>query len=466
MKPLAGVNVGRALSSVEEHFLHTEGAGSTQQIELQHLTGGVVSNSDFCSDFALRKRRRKRPFVRIGPRLYRYGPTGTVYLCHKLDGKNVWKNLQTTDRKKAMVISNLIEYAGCQNGHTEITAWVGSGPPTTGNLGAQFLLSESASPVQALPVPDLVAPPAPALVTPAGDCRSGVSLNKLVEQFRAGSGHLAPATREKLECHLKVAGRYLNFERDVASIKLADMRELKSKLSEGRKPSSVNDIIFKALGALFQIAVEDEVLNHSPLEKLKRAKKGEPDRQQPTWDQAGEIAADVVAKAAESGLIVKLMLNFGVGQAEIKFLRGEHFDLPNEVVHFRRKKTGKHFDVPIFPHATGLVEGLRAQGRLAVGKSVVVWRNPRKALAAACERLDLPAYEPRALRRCFIVHALEFGIDPRLVARWQGHKDAGLIFRVYGKHIDAQHEKRQAQKMGNGVGSPPVLTAVETNKGC
>ena len=69
------------------------------------------------------------------------------------------------------------------------------------------------------------------------------------------------------------------------------------------------------------------------------------------------------------------------------------------------------------------------------------------------------------MRRCFIVHALELGIDPRLVARWQGHKDAGLVFKVYGKHIDAQHEKRQAQKMGNSAESPAVIPAAETNNG-
>jgi integrase len=367
-----------------------------------------------------------------------------------------------------MATSILIEYAGCPNGHTEITAWPGNGTPANAGslqpLPASANVAEPAHPLgPGDPVPYLAPVAQQANAAPKAVAR--VSLDSLVEKFRAASGHLAPATREKLECHFKVAGRYFNFDREVTSIKLADMRELKSKLSEGRKPSSVNDIMFKALGALFQLAVDDEVLEHSPLEKLKRAKKGEPDRQQPTWEQADRIAADVAAKAAESGLIVKLMLNFGVGQAEIRFLRGEHIDLINGAVHFRRKKTGKHFDVPIFPHATGLVEALKCQGRLAAGKSVVEWRNPRKALAAACERLDLPVYEPRALRRCFVVHALEYGIDPRLVARWQGHKDAGLIFKVYGKHIDAQHEKRQAQKMGNGADSLAVIPAADTDKG-
>jgi len=57
------------------------------------------------------------------------------------------------------------------------------------------------------------------------------------------------------------------------------------------------------------------------------------------------------------------------------------------------------------------------------------------------------SYEPRALRRCFIIHCLESGIDPLVVARWQGHKDAKLIFSVYGNQVNAEHERREAGKL-------------------
>jgi len=299
---------------------------------------------------------------------------------------------------------------------------------------------------------------------PTTTIHSGHSLHSLVEKFRAGSGHLSASTREKFDSHFNVLARYLNFDLEVTSIKLADMRELKSKLSEGRKPSSVNDILFKALSALFQIAVEDGILTESPLAKLKRAKKGETERQQPTWEQAERIVAEVATKARESSLIVNLMRNFGVGQAEIEQLRGEHFDLAKGLVHFRRKKTGKFFDVPIFPHSKALVEELKNKGRLGVGRPVVEWREPRAALAAACRRLEFPVYGPRGLRRCFIIHALEIGVDPRVVARWQGHKDATLILKVYGKYIDPAHELRQAQKMVTSTNSAAVISAPETNK--
>jgi len=284
---------------------------------------------------------------------------------------------------------------------------------------------------------------------PAGAGRARVTLNDLVARFRAQWSYLAPATRSKLDCHFKVAGQHFDFDRDVTSIRLEDLRVLKSKLSDGRKPSTVNDTIFKALAALFNLALDDGIIDRSPLERLKRAKRGETRREQPTWEQSQQIVDEVAQSATETKRIVGFMRNFGVGQAEIKFLLGEHIDLAARVIHFRRKKTGKVFDVPLFPHAKEFIECLKSEGRLQRSRPVVAWRNPRKALATACEHLDLPDFEPRALRRCFIVRCLEMGVDPRVVARWQGHKDAKLIFSVYGKHVDAKYEQREADKLGD-----------------
>jgi integrase len=335
-----------------------------------------------------------------------------------------------------MAIAAVLNYSSAQNGNHEIVVL----PDRATNAAT----GTCPQPQVAQPVP-----PASAQEPAATPARSDkpVTLDSLVTRFKGEWNHLAPATRNKLDCHFKVAARYLNFEREVTGIRLADMRELKSKLLVGRKPSTANDIIFKALAALFNLALEDGIIDRSPLERLKPAIKKEIEREQPTWEQSGRIVAEVTKSRAETGLIVGFMRNFGVGQAEIKYLLGEHIDLTAQVVHFRRKKTGKFFDVPIFPHAKEFVEQLKSEGRLERGKPIVAWRNPRKGLATACDHLDLSEYEPRALRRCFIVHCLEKGIDPRLVAKWQGHTDAKLIFSTYGKHIDAKHEQREAGKL-------------------
>ena len=52
--------------------------------------------------------------------LYRYGPSGAIYLCRKVSGKNVWRSLQTNDRTRAMAISSLQNYVSVQNGNHEL----------------------------------------------------------------------------------------------------------------------------------------------------------------------------------------------------------------------------------------------------------------------------------------------------------------------------------------------------------
>jgi len=458
----------RALSSVEEHFLHTEAAGSAQAIELQNPAERVGYHSDFCSDLVPKRPSRRRFLVRIARGLYRYGPSGTIYLCRKHNGKNVWKSLQTSEKARAMAIKALCDYADVQNGNHEfsvVPAPVSASDQAT-CLQLQIvpktplpLVPQPAVPASHEPAANPITAPAVSVPVPEPlrllkpKSPDAVTLNKLVERFRSESAHLALATRQKFDFHFKVAARFFDFNRPVGEIRLADLRALRSKLAEERKPSTVNDIIFKALAALFTMAAEDGIIERSPLERLKRVKPREPDRRELAWGQAQQIVTEVGRYAEESAIILAFAQNFGVGQAEIKHLRGEHIDFEKGEINFRRKKTGKPFEIPIFPHAKAFIEKLKAAGRFQVGKPVVEWRNPRKALESACERLNVPKCEPRAFRRCFIVHALEIGIEPRLVAKWQGHRDASLIFKVYGKHIDHEHERRQAEKLGTTAAS-------------
>ena len=59
----------------------------------------------------------------------------------------------------------------------------------------------------------------------------------------------------------------------------------------------------------------------------------------------------------------------------------------------------------------------------------------------------MPIYTPRALRRNFIINALEHGADSRVVAKWQGHRDAKLILGTYGNFVSKEHEKAQIAKL-------------------
>ena len=92
--------------------------------------------------------------------------------------------------------------------------------------------------------------------------------------------------------------------------------------------------------------------------------------------------------------------------------------------------------------------------------------NFRKALEGACQRLNLPKFEPRALRRFHITQALRAGVDAPTVASWQGHRDGGaLVLRTYGDEVRMDHSQRMAKLLapqpagGNVLEFPKEATA-------
>jgi integrase len=76
-------------------------------------------------------------------------------------------------------------------------------------------------------------------------------------------------------------------------------------------------------------------------------------------------------------------------------------------------------------------------------------RDANKALAGACRRLGLPTFSQRSLRRMFITRAIEKGVDVKVIAEWQGHRDGGkLILETYS-HVRPEHSNRMAQLMSD-----------------
>ena len=77
----------------------------------------------------------------------------------------------------------------------------------------------------------------------------------------------------------------------------------------------------------------------------------------------------------------------------------------------------------------------------------MVVRDAKKALAGACRRLGLPAFSQRSLRRMFITRAIEKGIDVKVIAEWQGHKDGGKLILDTYRHVSPAHSQSMAELM-------------------
>jgi integrase len=135
----------------------------------------------------------------------------------------------------------------------------------------------------------------------------------------------------------------------------------------------------------------------------------------------------------------------GLGQAEVAGIKREHVDLDAGRIIIYRHKTDTGFVMPIYPQLRPLVEKLckvkKHDGRL------LSFTQAREALTNACKRLDFPTYTHRSLRRMFITRAIERGVDVKVIAEWQGHKDGGkLILQTYS-HVRSEHSQRMTRLM-------------------
>jgi integrase len=199
---------------------------------------------------------------------------------------------------------------------------------------------------------------------------------------------------------------------------------------------------------VFAMAVRDNVIARSPAVHLRSVKLSRPIRVTPSFQQFRSIIADVRAQvfnadAQDSADFLEFLGLAGLGQAETSALTPADVDFQSERLITFRWKTATGFAVPIFPQVRPLLERL-CQGK-AHNERVFKIGDAKKALAGACRRLGYPPFSQRSLRRMFITRAIERGVDVKVIAEWQGHKDGGkLILQTYS-HVNPVHSNRMAQ---------------------
>ncbi len=100
----------------------------------------------------------------------------------------------------------------------------------------------------------------------------------------------------------------------------------------------------------------------------------------------------------------------------------------------------------LFMRGIGLHE---RQGTPAAGVLFSIL-SPKQALYNACNRLEFPAYSPIDFRKARITWFLRKGVAAEAIAKWQGHRDNGvLIRRTYAWVIsdsDNAYEQEQLSK--------------------
>jgi integrase len=338
-------------------------------------------------------------FRKVGPCLLRYR-NGTYYARFKSGGKEIRCSLETTDRKLAE--RNL---AKKKDDQSQIDRSQGK-----------------------------------------------LTLAELGERYLKTAHHQKPKTIERKTFIIR------RIKNDWPTGKLTQVGKIKPSdvdlwLSRYRFGSASRNLHISCVKELFDSAVRDRIITASPAAHLRSAKREKPIRLTPTFEQFKTIIADVRAQlfnadARDSADFLEFLGLAGLGQAEAGSLTPADVDLVAGQIITYRHKTSTGFAIPIFPQVRALLE------RLCDGKAhderVFKISDAKKALAGACRRLGYPPFSQRSLRRMFITRAIERGVDVKVIAEWQGHKDGGKLILDTYSHVNRSHSQRMAKLMTDG----------------
>jgi integrase len=237
----------------------------------------------------------------------------------------------------------------------------------------------------------------------------------------------------------------------VRSIKPSDVSRWLSRHC-GDKGASYYNSVLTVIRNAFDLAVRDRIISDSPAAHLKYRKRATPIRLTPTFEEFKSIVADIRAQplkrqAEQSADFVEFLGLAGLGQAEARALTRADVDLKSGRIITYRHKTKQGFAIPIYPQLRPLVEKL-CEGK-AHDERLFKQNDAAKAFSNSCKRLGLPQFSHRSLRRMFITRAIEKGVDVKVIAEWQGHRDGGrLILQTYS-HVRRPHSQRMAQLMSD-----------------
>lgn len=284
------------------------------------------------------------------------------------------------------------------------------------------------------------------------------TLEALIGKFVAinqGKAAKTRATNQSIINQLKATWKF-GLSLRVVDVKPSHLNEWLA-VHEGRLKNTSYNRYVGFLKQLFEIAVTDRVISVSPVEGIKTQwkKPQKPIRRIPTQAQFEAIVANVrgqkySADAVETGDFLEFLGLAGLGQAEAGSLTWDDVDWTNKRLRLRRSKTQRLFYVPIYPHLEPLLKKLQARTENAPSnRRVFGIRDGKRALDAACRRLNLPHFSQRNLRQVLIRRLWQSKVDYKLISKWQGHADGGkLILDTYTEVLGGQDEEYERQQLG------------------
>lgn len=292
---------------------------------------------------------------------------------------------------------------------------------------------------------------------------AGISISAALKQYCNGlPGSLEPETIAKYRLDADTVAEGLGTDKPLSALTRADVREwiIDSDLSKKR----LDNLLTPLRGALRQ-ALEDGSITSDPLAGF-RIRRASVPRETIDPFTPGELES---LGTTALGALWKFWSWTGLRSGEVIGL--EWRDIDGERMHIQRAvrvgrekapktATGRR-SVTLLPAAKAALDGLRqpsSAGAVFINPNTGKrWHEDRglaRAFRLACKACGVRYRYPYQLRHTFATWALSSGENPAWIARYMGHADVMMLFRVYGKwmpSLDPQAGSRMARAAGKAA---------------
>lgn len=244
-------------------------------------------------------------------------------------------------------------------------------------------------------------------------------------------------------------------------VKDADCKAWAKHFLESYSPTRFNNTV-DTLRQILQIGVKEGFLPENPAKEIQKAGVWQKKLILPSKTQFELLVKKIESAGAWCSAacadLVRFLAFSGCRQMEAAFVKNEDLDFEKDCITIwghadDGTKNGEFRVIPMIPEMRKLLQRLVASPhpvRNAERKGnsyIMAVVECQKAIDRACEKLKMPRITHRDLRHLFATICIESGVDIPTISRWLGHKDGGVLaMKIYG-HLRDEHSIAQAKKV-------------------
>lgn len=218
----------------------------------------------------------------------------------------------------------------------------------------------------------------------------------------------------------------------------------------GNSPTTINALI-SFLRQIFDVGVKAGVCYQNAAADLKRRKPRKKLLRLPNKKQFARMVAFVREGnrwGRVSGDLMEGLAYSGMRLGEAHKLLWEHLDFERGVMTVLGEKTTDSARiVPMTGAFRSLVERIRTQNRHKPSDRVFQGNECRESLAKACKAVGVARMTHHDLRHLFATTCVESGVEVTTLSKWLGHADGGALAMKTYYHLSPAHSVEAVKKV-------------------